>query len=420
MATVASHKHLFTYYQQDGNDNHKYYQEFCTHVKTLETYGRIGAIVITPTFLTGKLKDLAVAVTISSATNPTDPKCLLAIKQCHDKFLGCLMLSGANKDGYVALKSDLNNQYDFKKDLYPKSPNQCLSLLNCCLEAPACSPHHHTPAPVPIKQEKEALVLAPDKKNPSKPKDDGSKSSSSSSSLTPKPQITNVCCKACGKLGHTLSVCPNTKPPPVQIHAMSADGDASDASDEESVVILAQFDKYINVDLVVLLAQEEELQTINFNLVLLDSQSTIDLFTNPAHVQNIHPAKKPIQVHCNKGTMATTKEADLGNTPVYFDSCGIANVLSLYCLGKKFQVAYDSRDCGCVFQVHTKMGIVEFKPTPKGLHPLNLKANPKAAFLLVNNADLYIPEPEHQLHFGRTMMVSHTSKLKAQVQPAIS
>ncbi len=32
--------------------------------------------------------------------------------------------------------------------------------------------------------------------------------------------------------------------------------------------------------------------------------------------------------------------------------------------------------------------MVEFKPTPKGLHVLNLKHNPDAAFLLVNDADL--------------------------------
>jgi hypothetical protein len=312
------------------------------------------------------------------------------------------MLSGANKDRYVALKSDLNNQYGFRKDLYPKLPDQCLSLLNHCSEAPIRSPCHHMPASVPIKQEEEALVFAQgsDKKSPSKPKEDGSKSLSSSSSLTSKPQITNVRCKACGKLGHTSSVCPDTKPHPAQIHAMSTTvDDASDNSDKESVIIFARFGKYSNNHPAVLLTKEEERQTINSNLVLLDSQSTVGLFPNPAHVQNIRAAKKPIQVHCNKGTMATTKEADFGDTPVYFYSCGIANVLSLYRLGKKFRVTYNSRDCGGgVFQVCTKKGIVEFKLTPKGLHALNLKANPEAAFLLVNDSDLHLPEPEHQLH----------------------
>ena len=127
MATVASHKRLFTYYQRDNDDNHKYYQEFCAHVKTLETYGGIGAVGVTPTFLAAKLKDLAVEKVIQDADNPTVAERLIAIKQCRDEFLGCLMLSSANQDHYAGLKSDLNNQYGFGKDLYPKSPDFCLS-----------------------------------------------------------------------------------------------------------------------------------------------------------------------------------------------------------------------------------------------------------------------------------------------------
>jgi hypothetical protein len=38
MATIASHKRLFTYYQRDGVDNHTYYREFMAHVETIETY----------------------------------------------------------------------------------------------------------------------------------------------------------------------------------------------------------------------------------------------------------------------------------------------------------------------------------------------------------------------------------------------
>jgi len=126
---VASHKRLFTYYQRDTGDNHKYYQEFCAHVETLETYGGIGAVGVTPTFLAAKLNDLALEKVIQDADNPTDAERLIAIKQCCDEFLGCLMLSGANRDQYADLKSDPNNQYGFGKDLYPKSPDGCLSLL---------------------------------------------------------------------------------------------------------------------------------------------------------------------------------------------------------------------------------------------------------------------------------------------------
>jgi hypothetical protein len=79
MATVASHKKLFTYYQRDGVDNRQYFQEFTSHYGTLETYGGIGAIGITPAFLTAKLQELALNGTISSATNPTDAEQKMAI-----------------------------------------------------------------------------------------------------------------------------------------------------------------------------------------------------------------------------------------------------------------------------------------------------------------------------------------------------
>ncbi len=69
--------------------------------------------------------------------------------------------------------------------------------------------------------------------------------------------------------------------------------------------------------------------SIGSDLVLLDKQSTADLFTNPAHVKNIRPAKMLSRVHCNKGSMATTEEAEFGDMPIYLNSHGIASVLSL-------------------------------------------------------------------------------------------
>jgi hypothetical protein len=49
MATVASHKQLFTYYQKDGVNNHMYHREFLAHVETIKTYGGLGAVGVVPT-----------------------------------------------------------------------------------------------------------------------------------------------------------------------------------------------------------------------------------------------------------------------------------------------------------------------------------------------------------------------------------
>ena len=117
-------------------------------------------------------------------------------------------------------------------------------------------------------------------------------------------------------------------------------------------------------------------------------------------------------------TMTTTKEADFGDTPVYFNSGGIANVLSLYRLGKKFKVTNDSSDCGGVFKVYTNKGLVEFSPTIKGLHAFDMQQNPEAAFLLVNDADLKPPiTSHHQLHV-KTVRTNYDGFSRKQIEGA--
>jgi hypothetical protein len=141
-------------------------------------------------------------------------------------------------------------------------------------------------------------------------------------SLLPPHNISNVCCCHYGDLGHTSLVCPDLKAlkkPPDQVHAMVESDAASVTSYESSVIILAQAEFHTPIDP---------------NFLLLDSQSTVDLFANPKLVNNIHPAAHPIKVHCNKGTMSTTEAGDFGDTEVYINRDGIANVLSLFKLGK--------------------------------------------------------------------------------------
>jgi hypothetical protein len=154
-------------------------------------------------------------------------------------------------------------------------------------------------------------------------------------------------------------VCLEQKPALKQIHAINAKvDDASVASNASSVIILAQ---------------QDGRGAINPNYLLLDSQSTINLFANPNHVDNVRPATHPIRVHCNSGVMPTGKIANFGTNEVYVNQDGIANVLSLYLLGQKHCITYDSRDCRGFFKVHTTDGILEFSPTPTGLHVLDLE-----------------------------------------------
>ena len=202
-------------------------------------------------------------------------------------------------------------------------------------------------------------------------------------------KVTNIHCLNCGQLGHTSGVCPEklSVKPPAQIHAMADINEASVTSDESSVIILIQQDT------------SAQRAPINFDFLLLDNQSTVGLFTNPNHVSNIRPATKSIKVHCNKGTMITDEAGDFGGTKVYLNCDGIVNVQSLYCLGCKYLITYDTQDRGGLFIVTTPRGVVEFRPTNNGLHYVDLSSNLEAAILLVNASHADPQDAPTQDHF---------------------
>ena len=129
------------------------------------------------------------------------------------------------------------------------------------------------------------------------------------------------------------------------------------------------------------------------DLILLDSGSTCHQFVNPDLVDHLRPATKPITIHCNAGSTSTTTMGDFGSTPVYLNKSGIANVLSLKELGAQHRILYDSWDSSGVFKVHAPSGVIELTPTEKGLHALDVAANPETVTMLINHAPDLIGSP---------------------------
>jgi len=72
------------------------------------------------------------------------------------------------------------------------------------------------------------------------------------------------------------------------------------------------------------------------NWILLDSQSTVDVFKNKKLLKNIRDAIKALSLHCNSGIAMVNKIGDLpGYGTVWFYEDGIANILSLNNVKKK-------------------------------------------------------------------------------------
>ena len=64
--------------------------------------------------------------------------------------------------------------------------------------------------------------------------------------------------------------------------------------------------------------------------ILLDSQSTIDVFVNDDFLKSIQVSDKPIRIHSQAGMSVVNEIGDFGPTKnVWLDRNGIANILSL-------------------------------------------------------------------------------------------
>ena len=126
-------------------------------------------------------------------------------------------------------------------------------------------------------------------------------------------------------------------------------------------------------------------------VILLDSQSTMDIFCNDKFVDEVKESEQTLTLHSNGGKLESNQVATIQGLSniAWFNRNAVTNILSLKNVGKKYRVTYDSRDA--TFVVHrSKHGLpdMHFKMHKSGLHVYHPKGEGK--FCVPRNCS-----PEH-------------------------
>jgi hypothetical protein len=134
-------------------------------------------------------------------------------------------------------------------------------------------------------------------------------------------------------------------------------------------------------------------------VILIDSQSTMDLFCNTALVSKISKSRSSMRLKSNGGTMVVTRKAMMEgyNKTVWFSTRSI-NIIALRNLIDQYRVTYDSDDL--MFVVHRESESkpnMEFKMHKSGLH-------------------YYDPRKEQHLTFVNTVSENKTGFTKRQIK----
>ena len=87
-------------------------------------------------------------------------------------------------------------------------------------------------------------------------------------------------------------------------------------------------------------------------VILLDNQSTIDLFCNESLVSTTFESRTPMRLKSNGGMMKVNHKATINSyeCPVWFSKDAITNIIALKNIIRKYRVAYNSDES--TFVVH--------------------------------------------------------------------
>ena len=119
--------------------------------------------------------------------------------------------------------------------------------------------------------------------------------------------------------------------------------------------------------------------------ILLDNQSTVDIFCESSLLDNIHESNHTMKVHCNAGELTTNMMGTFRNYgTVWYSAHGIANIISFANARKNgYDIRYDNGNNTFILMRHGCDPIM-FQQSPSGLYYYDTDATHDSAVTLVN------------------------------------
>ncbi len=297
------------------------------------------------------------------------------IQKASKQILAYLYLSNADQSKYGSLVTNLNTNYSLGQDLYPKTITEANEVLT----------NHKFDATYKNNQKKDT-------------KEKALKEDDSELPLT-FAQMENKC-YCCGKKGHKSTNCRDKSKPraewfcnkfqhPDSTFAQPTSSDASVVSSVAPTSVPATPSISATPTWNGAHIQFFQNQEIMKEWILLDNQSSVSIFCNPAMVSNIRSAGgETMKLFTNGGVLETNLKADLPNWgEVWFNPQAITNIFSYAEMRDRYKITYDQEEDS--FTVHMPDKPACFRRMASKLYVFNW--NPKVSLVTTvsDNAAFY-------------------------------
>ena len=394
ISAADAHYNLLTLRQKDEESLTDYYNRFkSARDIVLNQLGPLSIIRLAerePGYTTGRP---------GIPANPGDPKAVPPVepipavpaipsnvreytKASHDQYLAILFLKGAHHLKYGSLLKNLATSYSLGQEQYPRTLADAFGVLE------------RHPFDATFKEHmnrKKNQQSNSNRSNNNHSNNNNSQNRASTQADEPVElsfaQMENRCF-CCGKKGHYSNKCPDKNKPKdkwamagtKELQGVQQMMDAQSITGAESPPVApppssnnSGGDPSVASWLGHQMGYQQGHQfaqsiTDMKEWILLDSQSTVNLFCNPRYVNNIRKAHATLQLSTNTGQKAITTVADVPDYgTVWFDNESITNIFSLADMSDKYRVTFDSAT-EQAFIVHASKGPVRFVRVTSNLY----------------------------------------------------